>query len=149
MPRLGPDAGLQPDHGDRAVVRFQASRRSPPLPGEMFRQGGEDALRGGGGDGDNDEAHLRPWFDLIAKGNTARHTLDRYGRLFALQHYWRVVHARYGRACHGRQGRLEPVFARFLGVSVETVHADLQLIRNRLGPGWHVTDGPACPGTRH
>lgn len=80
--------------------------------------------------------HLADWLELVANGSNEKHSLVRYARLFELQHYWRVLHQRYAAACHRRVLPLETAFAKHLDVSRETVHADLQFIRGRLGRQW-------------
>lgn len=131
MPRLGPGYGLQPGHSGETLITYQVSRTAPSLPEGLLREVMEDASARDGA-----SAHLTPWMQIVAKGNTARQTLDRYARLFRLQHYWRVLHERYRDACRRAQARLEPVFADYLGVSTQTIHADLMFIRTSLGAAW-------------
>ena len=84
-------------------------------------------------------AHLGEWSHIVRAGNQGKRDIQRYGRLFTLQHYWRVLHARHDKALHGYGGRvaLRAVFANFLGQKPETIRKDLIFISSRVGKGWH------------
>jgi hypothetical protein len=85
-------------------------------------------------------AHLAGWTALVARDNPAKNQIARFGRLFELQHYRRVLQARHPGALHRRKERLELALAGFLGVNEATVHSDLLFIGRRLGPDWIYRD---------
>ncbi len=92
-----------------------------------------------GGDG----THLAEWRRIAALDNRRRNDeLERLGRLFSLQHYWRVLHTRHPRVSYRNIRGVEALFAQFYGVKAATIHADLQAIRRRLGSRW---PAPARP----
>jgi hypothetical protein len=91
----------------------------------------EDALRGSA-----PPEHLTEWFDIIRTSNPAKSKIDRFARLFELQHYWRILHHRHGLAIEGRLEALKRAVASFLGKQETTIHPDLLFIRKRLGPEW-------------
>ena len=68
--------------------------------------------------------------------NPAKNKIPRFGRVFELQHYCRILHERHAQAIHRRLGDLEFALASFMGVSPETIHRDLLFIRDRLGEDW-------------
>jgi hypothetical protein len=80
--------------------------------------------------------HLEDWFEIARAGNTARNHLDRFGRLFEVQHYWRVLYDRHAAALEGNIGRLEVAMSKFFELSPQTIHSDLIQIRRRLGEEW-------------
>lgn len=80
--------------------------------------------------------HLAEWLHIIRSDNTARNQMDKYARLFEIQHYWRILHARYASALQGNLGRVESALAEAFGVSKETMKADVATIRRRLGTDW-------------
>jgi hypothetical protein len=106
-----------------------------PVPGrDELRHLMEDILRG------TPSPHLTEWHTLVGADNRAKGRLDRYARLFVLQHYWAVLHHRYGSILRRRVTVLKAAFARFLVGShpggVDTVHKDLLFISRRLGAKW-------------
>jgi hypothetical protein len=80
--------------------------------------------------------HLAEWFKIIRPDNSARNQLERFARIFELQHYWRILFDRHRKALKGGVGKLEIAFAHWFGVSTETIHQDLINIRRRLGGDW-------------
>ena len=91
----------------------------------------EDSLRGSG-----TASHLSEWTELVRGSNPAKNKIPRFGRVFELQHYCRILHERHAQAIHRRLGDLEFALASFMGVSPETIHRDLLFIRDRLGEDW-------------
>lgn len=90
----------------------------------------------------DDVSHLSEWFHLIRKDNAAKNTLDKFARLRVIVHYWRVIHSRYSDVLVRRKEKLRLAFAKFLGVSDDTIKLDLRTIQKRLGNGWEHRD--AC-----
>jgi hypothetical protein len=86
--------------------------------------------------GDTPE-HLVEWATIIRSGNKGKKELYAFGRLFELQHLWRALHQRHGKALCGAGTVLRSVLARPLGVSPETLRRDLVEIKKRLGPDWY------------
>ncbi len=82
------------------------------------------------------EEHLSEWQTIIRSENSARNQLQRYRRIFELQHYSAPLFQRHRTRLKGRVGDLEVAFALWLKVSTETVHQDLIIIRRRLGKDW-------------
>src|SRR4029078_3223527 len=80
--------------------------------------------------------HLDEWHNIIRSENAARNQLDRFCRIFDLQHYWRALFQRHQDKLKGKIGTLEIAFANWFEVSRETVHGDLITIRRRLGKAW-------------
>ncbi len=91
----------------------------------------EDSLRGSG-----TASHLSEWTELVRGGNPAKNQIPRFGRIFELQHYWRILHERHAQAIRGRLGDLKFAIAEFLGTSSDSIHGDLIFIRKRLGEDW-------------
>jgi hypothetical protein len=81
-------------------------------------------------------AHLAEWLALVRSDNSARNQLDRLGRLFEVQHYFRILRQRHRNAFEGNVGRIEVALSQFFNNSESTVHADLIEIRRRLGNTW-------------
>jgi hypothetical protein len=107
-----------------------------PVPGrDRLRAMLEEAVRGG-----QPSAHLVEWSALVQSESKAKRAIDRFGRLFVLQHYIVVLLLRHPAAFRGQLGRLEKVLARYLlgdrPAGVDTIHKDLVFIRRRLGPDW-------------
>jgi hypothetical protein len=80
--------------------------------------------------------HLSGWFHIIRASSGARNQLDRFGRLFEIQHYWRILRQRHAGALAGNIGRMELAFSQFFKTSNPSIHADLIAIRRRLGAEW-------------
>ena len=80
--------------------------------------------------------HLGEWLEITRAGNNARNQLDRFGRLFEVQHYWRILHDRHPAALEGNIGWLEVALGEFFRLSDQTIHSDLIEIRRRLGDAW-------------
>jgi hypothetical protein len=80
--------------------------------------------------------HLNEWLHIIRSSSGARNQLDRFARLFEIQHYWRLLRQRHASALEGNISRVETALARFFGISPASIHADLIEIRDRLGEAW-------------
>jgi hypothetical protein len=114
-----------------------------PLPGrKMLREMLEDAIR-------NQPAptHLREWIDLVSSDSQAKKTLDRYGRLFVLQHFWRVLYSRHAGALDRCKHKVRLAFASYLFPNAargslhaksESIQKDLNLLSAaRGGSDWY------------
>ena len=85
--------------------------------------------------------HLADWAALVAGNKTVKSPIERFARLFELQHYCRQLQRRHATAINRRKDKIELALATFLSVSEATVHGDLLFISRRLGRDW------ACRGT--
>jgi hypothetical protein len=83
-----------------------------------------------------EEKHLHEWLGISHSSATARNRMDRFSRLFEIQHYWRILRQRHAAAIRGNAGRAETAIGQFLGLSAESIHRDLGEIRSRLGKDW-------------
>jgi hypothetical protein len=115
-----------------------------PIPSrDELREMLEDALRGG-----ERLDHLAEWQDKVRSDKRSKNAIERYGRLFVLQHLWFVLHYRHAEALRGKVGRLKRVLAHYLlGDPIsgdDTIHKDLQFIRRRLGDNWYRVDSEAA-----
>lgn len=103
-----------------------------PLPsGDLMRGILEHELRAS-----TDTGHLQEWLSIVRTSRAARNLLPKFGRLFELQHYYRILHQRHRRALHRRATILKSVLAKFLGAKPRTIHSDLSFIAKRLGKRW-------------
>lgn len=80
--------------------------------------------------------HLEEWLTLVRGSNPARNPLDRFARLFQVQHFWRILHERHRASLQNRLVHAEGAMAEFSGVSAETMRTDFREIRRRLGRSW-------------
>ena len=80
--------------------------------------------------------HLTEWMGIIASSNTGKKQIARFGRLFELQHYYRILHSRHPKAIRRKLHVLNDVLARFFTTTKRTIHEDLRMIRKRLGRDW-------------
>jgi hypothetical protein len=94
----------------------------------------EDALRAPG-----TPEHMAEWVAFVRAGNSAKSTIQRYARLFELQHYIRVVYQRHAEALHRQKSWVIQAFASFLDVSDDTIEKDLAFVADRLGDDWFLT----------
>lgn len=84
-----------------------------------------------------DLEHLNEWMALASpKSHGELQMLSRFGRIFRLQHYWRILYKRHSEALEHQIERLRYAFADFMEVSDDTIKDDLRLIKNRLGADW-------------
>jgi hypothetical protein len=95
----------------------------------------EDALHGS-----DSPAHLQQWMNLVSGENTAKKSLQRFARLFEVQHYWRILHQRHEKSIERRLGKVKFALAEFLGVSFDSIHRDLLFVKKRLGRGWYARE---------
>jgi hypothetical protein len=91
-------------------------------------------------------AHLEEWHQIVHAKNKAKNRIPRFARVFRLQHYWAVLHRRWGeRRLKRKTEKLQLAFAAYLmpdevepEQGFDTVRKDLRLIaRSRGGPGWY------------
>ncbi|MDB5356908.1 MAG: hypothetical protein JWN24_3361 [Phycisphaerales bacterium] len=111
--------------------------KSSPVPDrELLREMAEDAHGR-----QQAPEHLRGWARVVDGSNRAKTRIARYARLFVLQHYWAVLHHRWGERLRGHNERLHAAFAIFLFAEEEdpdltrpeSIRKDLQLISRCLG----------------
>lgn len=93
----------------------------------------EDALRGPG-----TPAHLAEWIANVQTSNSAKNTIQRYARLFELQHYVRTLYQRHAAALRQRKSSMTQAFATFLKVSDDTIEKDLAFVAEKLGDEWYL-----------
>jgi hypothetical protein len=94
----------------------------------------------------NPPEHLKEWIQLVESDNPAKKSMERFGRIFRLQHYWGVLFARYREALDGSQSEVRRAFASWLfpkseGTDLEakadTLRKDInRLNRVRGGTNW-------------
>lgn len=82
--------------------------------------------------------HLAEWFEIVHSENVTKNQIPRYARIFEVQHYLRVLHARHATALRRKKSVLMTALANFLRVSEDTVERDLAGIAGRLGPDWYL-----------
>lgn len=103
-----------------------------PLPsGDLMRGILEHELRAS-----TDNSHLQEWLSIVRTSRAARNLLPKFGRLFELQHYFRILQQRHRHALHRRATVLKSVLAKYLGAKARTIHSDLNFIAKRLGKRW-------------
>jgi hypothetical protein len=91
--------------------------------------------------------HLKDWTDLIDSNNPGKKPIVRFERLFRLQHWWRLIHHRYGERIGGQIGNLQRAMGEFLlgddpdDKFLDTVRKDLAYLNERLGSEWHTRPG--------
>ena len=78
--------------------------------------------------------HLEPWMETVRSDNSAKKSIDRYGRLFRLQHFWRVVFSRYAETARHHQPQLRRAFAAWLFPKLdgEELTKKVELVRKDL-----------------
>jgi len=81
--------------------------------------------------------HMSEWHELIALDNQGRKAIERYGRLFELQHFLRALHQRHASAFRRKKTLLKEAIAEYYGASVDTICDDFSRIRSRLATGDH------------
>lgn len=138
-PGLPDPAGVQwTDLGrDFTPAHLQDSTSGPRIPDtQMLPEG--DTLRALMKDQSPAEQdwHLHDWKSLIDPSNPSKNKIERYVRLFRLQHYWKVLFSRHGASLRRQTGRLEHAFADYLGIDHASIRKDLQHLRDQLGPDW-------------
>jgi hypothetical protein len=92
----------------------------------------EDELRSLVADALNANAthpHVADWFGVISSGAQNKGIqMQRYGRIFELQHYRRLLQERYPQVMHRSKQKLIQAFAHHFGQSDDTIKNDLRLI---------------------
>ena len=106
-----------------------------PVPSrDELRDLMEDALRGQG-----TPKHLDEWIANVKTSSSAKNTIQRYARLFDLQHYIRALYQRHAEALHCRKASVKQALCSFFSVSDDTIEKDLAFVANRLGEEWFLT----------
>ena len=82
---------------------------------------------------DNASDHLAEWYEITSPRNSAKNQLDRFARFRTLCHYWRVLCTRHAANLHRKTDGLNHALGEHLGVSENTIRADVRRIRSRLG----------------
>lgn len=127
-------AGTMPDTMLRRFSDVRALFVVPdtfPIPSrDEFRGMLDDALHG------SPPEHLAEWMRIVAAGNSGKRKITRFGRIFQLQHYWRILQRRHAHSLRRRNELLGRVLATFLQVEEKVVNRDLAEIRRRLGRDW-------------
>jgi hypothetical protein len=129
---------LAPLSASEALRRIHMGGALFHLP-DIFPIPSRDELRNvldDGRAGDTPE-HLVEWATIIRSGNKGKKELYAFGRRFELQHLWRALHQRHGKALHGAGSALLSVMSEQLSVSTGTIRRDLVEIKKRLGPDWY------------
>lgn len=107
-----------------------------PVPGrDELRQLIEDNLR----HPSELPSHLSDWQTLVSANRSERNQIQRFARLFALQHAIRLLYARHREALRNAKGHLQAALGGHFGVSADAIKGDLALIAERLGSGWEET----------
>ena len=76
--------------------------------------------------------HLADWVDVVGRNRHNDNSLQFYGSILAVHHYWTVLEERHSQALKGNIGRVEEAFAEFLGTGRDAVHGHRQHVRDRL-----------------
>jgi len=89
---------------------------------------------------------------LVSTDTAPKKVIGVYGRLFLLQHFWRVLWSRHAQALDRSIGKVERAFASWLypsgnevqiEASIASVHKDLgMLAKARSGPDWFTRPSP-------
>lgn len=87
----------------------------------------EDAVRGA-----SSADHLEEWHGIVALGNTAKRQIERFGRVFEVQHYCQIIQSRYAKLLPGNRKKIVEVLAQFLKVQTYSIEQDIELITARL-----------------
>jgi hypothetical protein len=103
-----------------------------PIPSrDQLRGMLDDALHRG-----EQPDHLREWLKIIRASSGARNQLDRFGRLFEIQHYLRLLRQRHAEAIARKMQHVKRALCGFFEKSSTAVQSDLIEIRRRLGKAW-------------
>jgi hypothetical protein len=96
-----------------------------PIPSrDQLRNLLEDSLRHR-----REEEHLSEWSKIVSGKNSAKNRIERYARLFEMQHYVRILTERHSELMEGHVHELEAALAKFLDCRPPTIHRDLSFIR--------------------
>ena len=82
------------------------------------------------------ETHLAEWFKLVHGGKLGRKTLNGFAKIYALQHFIRVLYSRHGERLHRQQTKIYEVIGAYVGLKSEQMLRTMQRIRLRLGKDW-------------
>jgi hypothetical protein len=97
----------------------------------------EDAIRG-----HKPEPHLAPWLEIVSNANPNKgEMMRRYGRIFELQHYLRLLRERHSTALKDNIGRLQQAFSSYFSCSVDQIRQDMRVIDAALAPGLILSSG--------
>lgn len=80
--------------------------------------------------------HISPWGEIVSSVNKAKNRIERFGRLFEMQHYMRALHTRHSRALYRKKSAVILAMAAFFGISEDSIESDLREIADRLGKDW-------------
>jgi hypothetical protein len=80
--------------------------------------------------------HLGEWMQITGKQNPAKNKIDRFARLFELQHYWEALLERHRPALKRQTAKLQGAVATFLQTSEDSVRYDIRFLQTRLGSNW-------------
>lgn len=76
--------------------------------------------------------HLRGWGAIAASNRQTKGSeFDRLGRLFELQHYWRILHQRWANRLVRKKAALMQSFADYYGLSFDQIKDDVKKILHR------------------
>jgi hypothetical protein len=102
-----------------------------PIPSrDELRSMLEDAIRS------EKPAHLQQWTKITSQRNAAKNQIERFARLFEVQHYWELLHERHGEHLQRQTSKLQSVLAAYLKTSEQSIKGDLRFLRSRLGQDW-------------
>lgn len=80
--------------------------------------------------------HLAEWHEIVAATQVAKNQIDRYARIYRLQHYVRALYSRHSFSLRNAKTKLHAAFAAYFKVDADTIKADMALISTRLGSDW-------------
>jgi len=75
----------------------------------------------------SEEAHLEDWMRLVSTDTAPKKVIGVYGRLFLLQHFWRVLWSRHAQALDRSIGKVERAFASWLYPSGNEVQIEASI----------------------
>jgi hypothetical protein len=84
----------------------------------------------------SDRSHLEDWLPLVSIRSRSSRELERYARIFELQHYWISFVSRHRPKTHRCVNKLKIVFAEHFDCNFDVIHGDIARIRKRLGKEW-------------
>lgn len=113
-------------------ARISVPDTFPIYSGDEVQRMVEDAVRGSGL-----PEHLAEWHEIAQAENVGKSRIGRFGRLFEIQHYTRILYQRHAEALNRKQGKLKEALASFLQVSPDSIHKDFIWLREQLGADWH------------
>lgn len=75
--------------------------------------------------------HLLDWWELTGSSNGNSRPFETLARQFRLQHYWRVLRARFPEQTNRKQLVFSHIFAAYFRVSQDSIRRDFQQLKNR------------------